>query len=92
MPLINEATGEMMSDEQAQELIRKTVHLAGRLILECPMDVPIGFVMEWAGLPFRAVRKVSFAEALADDKLTGDLWGEREIDEGGFYFEVEVAD
>ena len=89
--LVNQK-GETMSDEDAQERIRRTIERTGKFILSCAENPKIGEVRFYAGLPFRVVRLVSFEEACRN--RCADIWG-AEVgipDPDDFSFEVEVAD
>jgi hypothetical protein len=89
-------TGETMSDEDAQVLIRRTIERSGRFIMHAPNEPRPGEVQMYAGLPLRFVRFVTYEEAVADHKLTTDIWKCEHtdvcIDPDEFHFEVEVAD
>lgn len=91
MALIERETGQVITDEQAQELIRETIKRTGRFILHAIVPPPIGEVQDFAGLPFRAGRLVTLEEA--KENHCPDLWGEWDPrNEDDVFFEVEVAD
>ncbi len=97
MALIDESTGEEMTNEQVHELIRQTIERVGKFILSHEIQPAIGQIQEFAGLPMRVVRHVSRDEAIEDGARTGDIWGlyptpENLPPEGLYFFEVEVAD
>lgn len=90
--LMNNETGEVLTDEVSQQLIRETIQRTGRFILHSPIPPTIGEIQEFAGLPFRAVKFVSIEEAKKNH--CPDLWGEWDSnqEDDKSFFEVEVAD
>lgn len=83
--------GNLVSDEEVQEMIRETINRTGRFILDSEIMEPVGTVQFWAGLPFRIVRQVTIEEHR--ENFCPDIWGPPEqLDPNRFHFEVEVAD
>ena len=88
-----ERCGVTMTDEDAQDRLRRTIERCGRIVMACDGPVNIGDVQEYAGLPLRVVRFTTFEDAVKDQEQCGDIWGERNfLDPMSNYFEVEVAD
>jgi hypothetical protein len=88
MSLVHDDSEEVVDDNEAQEMIQRTVKKFGRFILGCDAKPRIGDIEEFAGLPLRAVKFVTEAEALREhDPATWGDWVSYK-----YYFEVEVAD
>jgi hypothetical protein len=85
-------SGHQISDEDAQEMIRRTIEREGKFFLCAPVKPRIGEVHNYAGLPMRAVRYVSFEEAKAHAEATADIWWNGYCSKDDYHFEVEVAD
>jgi hypothetical protein len=85
-------TGEQISDEVAQDMIRRTIERTGKFLLCSRVKPTLGEVQNYAGLPMRAVRHVSLEEAREHDEATADIWKDVSFHDDDFHFEVEVAD
>lgn len=92
MPIISSTDGELLDNAVAQERIRETIRRTGRFYMSAAIPPTIGSVQEFAGLPLKVTRFITYAEALVDEQLCGDLWGEAVLQPEEFYFVVEVAD
>jgi hypothetical protein len=86
--LVRNDTDEQITNEQGQEMIRRTIERFGRMILSADNYVPLGAVQEFAGLPLKATRYVTEAEAFQEH--WPEVWGPWEA--ARYYFEVVVAD
>lgn len=89
MPIQHRTRGDILSDEQAQEMIRRTIEQKGRFILHSPIKPTLGEVQNFAGLPMRMVRFVSYEDAKTNE--CPEIWRSG-LPKGEYYFEVEVAD
>jgi len=84
--------GNRMNLDEAQARLQLTLERVGRIILGVRGVPQIGELRDFAGLPFRVIRLVSFEEAQRYSNKLADLWGEGELDPEQTYFEVVVAD
>ena len=90
--MIQDSSGELMTDEKARELFRETIRRCGRFIMASRIQPVMGEVQVWAGMRLRVTGYVTYEENEKDVALCADLWGWDEREPDDFYFTVEVAD
>lgn len=88
-----ERAGVTLTDDEAQNKLRQTIDRCGRIVMAAHGPVDIGQTQTFAGLPLRVVRLTTYEDAVKDQEMCADIWGERTfLDPLDCYFEVEVAD
>jgi hypothetical protein len=92
----NTETGETMTEEKYQELLREQSRVLGKIILCSWVQPEIGEVQRFAGLPMRCVRHVPNEEAIEYHRAEIEAFPECgpicSDCEDKFHFEVVVAD